>query len=141
MQLDFAFLARAGDIAKDGMFSVLGAGINTFEGPAFPLSAPPFVIVVKVFFQPEELDRAHVLVVSVLQPDGSAVPDARYEHRFSVEKPGGRELGQATFTSLIAVSGLIVPRPGPYEIQFSVDGHMLASRRLFAKLVPAEGKK
>jgi hypothetical protein len=70
MRVAYAFLADAALGHPDGKTYVLGGGIDTLFGPAFPLVVSPLTMVIKAEFEPHECDSPHLIEVQLMDGNG-----------------------------------------------------------------------
>lgn len=65
MELDFAFLAAAGDLG-DGKFAALGGGFDTFETSEIPVQVPPVALLFRFSISEDEREAPHDLRLLLL---------------------------------------------------------------------------
>src|SRR6187431_1998131 len=78
MELDFAFLADAADVAL-GKLNVLGGAFDTINVPGFPATHPALAVVVRLLLSPNDLDRKHDLQILLLDADAKHLASAKGE--------------------------------------------------------------
>lgn len=90
MELDFAFLADAADVASGKLF-VLGGAFDTIHVPALPATHPTLAVVLRLLLGPHDLDRKHQLQIVLLNADGRTLASAQGELgvQKSPETPAG----------------------------------------------------
>ncbi len=134
MQLGFAFFARSGEMNQDGIFSVLGAGLDGVRVPEVPGVIPHLCLVVRVLLGEKESGVEHRFQVQVFTPSGTEVPGERPEVPFSAsEAPGA----YTKFNCLVTFMAMPIPEAGAYQFRLLVDGQLLHTLQLQCQ--PATG--
>ncbi len=90
MELDFAFLADAADVAMGKLF-VLGGAFDTINVASCPATHPALAVVVRLLLSPNDLDRRHELQILLLDADGKHIASAKGE--LKVPKAPGSPAG------------------------------------------------
>src|SRR5438552_12016664 len=70
MELQFAFLADAATVTNDGLFAVIGGGLDVIEAQSFPAIKSTLVLVGRVLFKPSEFGKTHVVHCEIHGPSG-----------------------------------------------------------------------
>jgi hypothetical protein len=78
MDLDFAFLADAADVASSKLY-VLGGAFDTIYVPGFPATHPVLAVVMRLLMWPADVDRKHKLDVVLADTDGHTIATASTE--------------------------------------------------------------
>src|SRR6266850_1892036 len=86
MDMDFAFLADAADVAASKLY-VMGGAFDTIFVPGFPATHPVLAVVLRLLLGPHDLDRKHKLDIVLLDADGHTIASAPAE--FMVTKSQG----------------------------------------------------
>jgi hypothetical protein len=123
MELDFAFLADAADVASGKLF-VMGGAFDTIYVPAFPATHPALAVVMRLLLGPLDLDRKHNLEILLLDADGRQVAAVQGELMVpkSPESPAGWK--QAVILPL-RFFNVPFKQTGHYSIEILADGNML----------------
>lgn len=122
MELDFAFLADAADVAAGKLF-VMGGAFDTIYVQNFPAQHPMLAVAVRLLLGPLDLDRQHQLDIYLLDADGKHIASAKGE--LSVAKSPDSPAGwkQAVILPLRFFS---VPfqAAGHYSIEILINDHL-----------------
>jgi hypothetical protein len=78
VELDFAFLADAADVAGGKLF-VLGGAFDTIQVQTLPANHPSLAVVLRLLLGPMELDRKHKLNILLLDADARQIAAAEGE--------------------------------------------------------------
>lgn len=123
MELDFAFLADAADVASGKLF-VLGGAFDTIHVQALPATHPVLAVAMRLLLSPNDLDRQHALEILLLEADGKTIASAKGELTVakSPDSPAGWK--QAV---ILPLRFLNVPfqQAGHYSIEILVNGSLL----------------
>ena len=124
---------------REGMLSVLSAGITVIARPQFPA---PMGLSLALLLEAEgdELAAAHQLGVTVKAPDGEDTL-ATIVADFHFEQPGADDPAatagipvQAPFGA--SLDGVLIPAPGVYEVTITLDGEVADRLRFIARRLP-----
>jgi len=120
MDLDFAFLADAADVASGKLF-VLGGAFDTIHVAEFPSTHPVLAVVLRLLLSPIDLDRKHNLEILLLDADGKHIASARGELMVpkSSESPAGWK--QAVILPL-RFFNVPFQQQGHYSIEIVIQG-------------------
>jgi hypothetical protein len=123
MDLDFAFLADAADVASSKLY-VLGGAFDTVYVPQFPATHPALAVVLRLLLGPLDLDRKHKLDIVLLDADGRTIASAPTELTVarSPDLPAG---WKQPFTLPLRFLNTPFQHPGHYSIEILVNGTML----------------
>jgi hypothetical protein len=128
MEVSYAFLARSGEFAPDGTFSVFGGDFSTIQGKTFPLLMPSMSLIAKLVFAKEESGQHHAINVDVVGEDNvNLAPPAKQE--FDIPAPQDPEKKMAVSLGVV-LNGLQFPRPGNYRVRLLWDGQELRTIKL-----------
>jgi hypothetical protein len=105
---------------REGLLHILGGGITRLHRPEFP--APMQVtLVAQVVLTPSEITFAHDVTAVIQTEDGDMVVQAN-GHLESGEPNPLLEPGESVILPLVInLANVVVPRPGGYSIEISVD--------------------
>lgn len=123
MELDFAFLADAADVASGKLF-VLGGAFDTINVAQLPATHPALAVALRLLLGPLDLDRKHDLEVLLLDADARHIASAKGE--LQVAKAAGSPAGWKQAV-LLPLRFFHVPfqHAGHYSIEILVNGTML----------------
>jgi uncharacterized protein DUF6941 len=133
MELDFAFLADAADVAMGKLF-VLGGAFDTIHVSGFPASHPVLAVVLRLLLSPVDLDRKHELQILLLDADAKHIASATGE--LLMPKAPGSPAGWKQAV-ILPLRFLNVPfqQEGHYSIEILANGRMLKAIPL--RVIPA----
>lgn len=138
MDLDFAFLADAADVASGKLF-VMGGAFDTIYVPAVPAVHPILAVVLRLLLGPMDLDRKHKLEVILLDADGRSIASAPGELLVakSPESPAGWKQ-----PILLPLRFLNTPfqKTGHYLIEILIDDTRIKAIPLRVMLAPQQPK-
>lgn len=106
---------------REGLLHILGAGITRLHRADFP--APMQVaLVAQVVLTPSEIGVAHDVAATIQTEDGEVVVQAN-GHLEAGEPNPLLEPGESVILPLVInLANVVVPAPGGYSIEISVDG-------------------
>jgi len=138
MELDFAFLADAADVASGKLF-VLGGAFDTIHVQSFPASHPVLAVAIRLLLSPNDLDRKHALQILLLDADGKHIASASGE--LTVPKSPDAPAGWKQ-TVLLPLRFLNVPfkEAGHYSIEILANEKMLKAIPLRVMPIPGPAK-
>jgi len=141
MQVEYAFLADAAQVDRDGKLHALGAGIDRIRSHAFPASHPYLALVVKLQLHPAECDRRHHLEVELWDPDGRRLGalGADFAAQRQADAPMRPVFAQLVFNFV----NQQFPVHGDYAFHILVDGQHLKEMPLYLEelATPGPGKQ
>jgi hypothetical protein len=121
MRVDWATPCRYAEV-NDGLFTIVGGGIDTYSLPAFPAELM-VTILMRLASEAHEAGADHGIVITVLDPDMMPTTEDPLEATFHFENNPNAQEGweQQLFIPL----GVRFPaaKPGVYTIDIAVDGH------------------
>ncbi len=136
MELDFAFLADAADVANGKLF-VLGGAFDTINVGAFPVTHAALAVVLRLLLSPMDLDRKHELQILLLDADAKHVASASGE--LMMPKAPGSPAGWKQAVMLpLRFFNVPFAAEGHYSIEILANGKMLKAiplRVVTAKIV------
>ena len=120
--LDFAFLADAAEAEPGHKFYVLGGGIDQIAGPAFPLVHPHMALLMRFLVPQDELGRAHLLTVRLVDPSGTEL--ARIDGK--IETAAAEIDGLAVPVNMVInMANTRFETPGDYALDVIMNGEFL----------------
>lgn len=134
MKLDFAFFADAAKVADNGLFNVLGGGIDTLRVPGeLPATMHSLSLIVRFRSKPEEARKGNKLDVKIVGPHGILVkPNIREEFNTA-----SKESSDHLTTIGLDYQSVLFPLEGDYDFAIQVNGEELGKVRLsVVKAVP-----
>lgn len=111
--LEFAFLSDAAEAEPGRKFYVLGGGIDSIGGPAFPLVHPHMSLVMRFLVHPTELGRPHHLEVRLVDADGAELAKIEGDIQTSGSSVPGREV---SVNMVINMANTRFEKPGDYSL-------------------------
>ena len=124
MEIDFAFLADAAEVVN-GKFYVMGGGFDTLYANEAPfVYHRPFSYVVRLLFNPAELDRKHHVEIHINDEDGKKIAsiEGDLEIKRGPHLPKGWRQG---FLSVWNIANLRFEKFGDYVFDVVVNGSSL----------------
>jgi len=136
MELDFALLADAADVAM-GKLYVLGGAFDTIHVQKVPATHPVLAVVLRLLLSPNDLDRRHQLQVLLLNADGKQLASANGE--LSVPKSPNSPPGwkQAVLLPLRFIN-LPFQEAGHYSIEILMNDHLAKAIPLRVVVAPQQ---
>ncbi len=133
MDVDFALLADAANVSREGKLNILGSFDRIF-GTKFPLTWPRMVLVTRFIVSPAEYGTEKSVDIVTLDADGKKLGTAT--GKMTVPSgPGGRQLK----INHILPMAMTFPVAGQYSIEILVNGETKATVAL--DVVQREEKK
>ena len=134
MKLEFALLASDAETGRntDNVHN-FGGGFNTLKVSKTPIEVPPFAIVMRFSFQPDEAGKPHQIELSVSKPDGS---HQQLLAKDSVVPVANANPGRTSWHTLIISLGITFEKTGEYSFHIHGDGKELKRLPLFLVEVP-----
>ena len=122
MDLDFAFLADAADVASGKLF-VMGGAFDTVYVVGFPATHPTLAVVVRLLLAPHDLDRKHKLEILLLDADGHSIASAPGELMVSKSPDSPQGWKQAVMLPL-RFFNIPFQKPGHFSIEILINGNL-----------------
>ena len=131
MRLAMATLADAANV-REGMISVLSAGVNVFFRPSFPspLGATLALMIEASDADPIDHLRIRASIVELVS-DGLQTEIGGIDVDLTVEIENGRT---ACFPIPVSLQGLVLPSPGDFEVRLSIGTDEVARIPFYAEI-------
>ena len=120
MQVDFAFLADAAEVAN-GKLHLVGGAFDTIWAQNVPFQYPRLSLVIRLLFSTAELDRKHKIEIKIMNEDGKTIPPSiggDLEIQKNPNLPKGWKQG---FMTVMNFANLNFPGFGDYSFELVVD--------------------
>ena len=120
MELDFAFLADAAEVAN-GKLHVVGGAFDTIWTRSVPLRYPKISFAMRLLLSASEFDRKHKIEIKIMHEDGKVIPPSiggDLEIRKNPNLPKGWKQG---FLSVMNFVDLTFPAFGDYSFELIVN--------------------
>ncbi len=130
MDVDFALLADAANVSREGKLNILGA-FDRIHGSKFPLTWPRMVLVTRFVASAAEYGAEKQIELVTLDADGKRLGTASGK----MTLPKGRPGRQMKINHILPMT-LTFPHPGVYSIEILVNGEPKATVPL--EVVPRE---
>ena len=120
MEVDFAFLADAAEVAN-GKLHLVGGAFDTIWAQQVPLNYPRLSLAIRLFFSAAELDRKHKVEIRIVNDDGKTIQPAvggELEVSKSPNLPKGWKQG---FMTVMNFTNLSFPAFGDYSFELVID--------------------
>lgn len=131
MKLDFALLSDEAVDTGDGKVDLRGGGIDHVISADVPFRVERLFFVARVIAEADEPREEHTVQFRMLLPGGGPGAAAT-AHVPAMIQPGDRRHGVAALVFVIELSGITFPAYGPHEMQFLIDGELIASKIISA---------
>jgi hypothetical protein len=131
MQLEYIFLARYAELAPDGLFTVVGGGVDRINAGGFPWSWGYLFLVAQVRLPIQEAQREHRTAVERETPAGQIEPIGAESPMTPV--PPTVEVGidgNVRFSFNLSLVNLIFPEAGVYKYRLKIDGREIGTAEL-----------
>lgn len=126
MEVDYAFLANAAE-ANNGVFHVLGGGIDTVRSPKIPVNYPKLSLVLRVVFEPAELGRKHRLEIQVMDEDGNKISAVGADLTLDQKNPNLPKGWRQGIMTIVPFAQLVFPRFSDYAFHIIINNSSLKS--------------
>jgi len=123
MRLEDIFLARFADLTPDGLFTVVGGGVNRINAGGFPWSWGILFMLARLRLSPEEAMVAHTAAVERQTPDGQIEPIGGESSLppLAPEVETGPD-GMVGLNFSYCLVSLLFPQAGVYKYRLKIDG-------------------
>jgi hypothetical protein len=131
MELDGIFLAKFAELTPDGLFTVVGGGMNKIQVDEFPAVWGFLFLLVRVRITAGEARAQHTTSVERQTPNGLTEPIGTESPMMTV--PESAEIDSDDKISLsfnVGLMNLLFPEPGVYKYGFKIDGRLLGAAEL-----------
>jgi hypothetical protein len=131
MRLEDIFLARFADLTPDGLFTIVGGGVNRINAGGLPWSWGILFMLARLRFSPEEAAARHTAAVERQTPDGQIEPlgDESSLPPLSSDVEIGPD-GMVGLNFTYCLVSLQFPRAGVYKYRLKIDGHEVGAVEL-----------
>lgn len=139
MELEDTFLAKFAEITPDGLFTVVGGGVNKIQAGEFPWAWGLLFLLVRIRLTPQEATGEHTTAVERETPSGQIEPIGMESPMMRM--PPVAELGPDGKLGLsfsVCLVNLLFPEPGVYKYRFRIDGQVISAAELLVA-GPAQG--
>jgi hypothetical protein len=135
MRIEFAFLAAAADLSRDGRASALGLGIPGILVDGLPAAIPSIAVVAQVHCELEECGIAHPIRITLVDAENvptGAVVETDMTIGISPVMPELGNWGQVVFQ----LHGVRFETIGVYQFEIIVDNQRVGSIPLRVAMNP-----
>jgi hypothetical protein len=125
------FLARFTDLTADGLFTVVGGGVNRINAGEFPWSWGLLFLLARIRLSTEEAQAVHRYAIERETPDGflesiaSETPLERMPPTAEIGPDGNVGLNLS-----LCLVNLVFPKAGVYKYRLRIDGEELGVAEL-----------
>jgi hypothetical protein len=143
MRLEDIFLAKFAEITPDGLFTVVGGGLDRINAGGFPWSWGVLFLLARVRLTMAEAREQHRTVIERETPDGGIERLGPESPLTPLSSPAEAETGPDGGIGLsfsICLMNLLFPEPGVYKYRFKIDGQELGVANLLVT-GPAHGEQ
>jgi hypothetical protein len=134
MKLEDIFLAKFADLTPDGLFTVVGGGLNRIQAESFPWSWGFMYLLAQIRLTIEEAQRPHLMAVEREIPNGlleEIAGEAPVSGLDASAQPGPDGLLGINFCFCLV--SLIFPEEGVYKYRLKIDGLEVGVAELLVK--------
>jgi hypothetical protein len=124
MELEDMFFARFAELGPDGMFTVVGGGIDRINASGFPWAWGILFLVTRIRLTTKEAQGQHITALERETPDGRIEPIVGTESPM-MQMPRTAETGpdgRVGVSFCICLVNLVFPVAGVYKYRFKIDG-------------------
>jgi hypothetical protein len=139
MQLEDIFLAKFAELTPDGLFTVVGGGVNRINAGGFPWAWGFLFLLVRIRLTTEEAQAQHVTAVERETPDGQIEPIGPESPMMPL--PPTADIGpdgRVGLTFTLCLVNLVFPEAGVYKYHFKIDGQEVGVAELLV-VGPTQG--
>lgn len=131
MRLDVALLCDAATV-REGLLFILGGGVTRIGRDTYP-SPLGVQVAIKVDIDADELkDDEHSLVLILRDAAGTDIGGARGGFKTTADHEAIARGEPVSMCAGVAIQSLVVPEPGRYTIDVSVNDEVMATLRFVA---------
>ena len=143
MKLEDIFLARFADLTPDGLFTVVGGGVNRINAGGFPWSWGVLFLLARLRLTVEEAQRPHMTAVEREMPNGQIELIGLESPMMAL--PPTAELGPDGMVGVsfnFCLMPVVFSEAGIYRYRLKIDSHVIgvADLLLTAPLQGAQGR-
>jgi hypothetical protein len=133
VEIPLLVLADAANTTGSGKLNILGI-FNRVQFPRYPFALPMCALVFRLVGGPTEFGTTKALKVFFMDADGNRL----MELESSLTVP--EQSGQLVFTgdSILTLANLVIPKPGTYSFEITVNGEPKARVALEAVQIAVE---
>lgn len=114
MKINYCIFSHSVLLTSDGLFNLLGGGIQWITAPSFPAIIEHFCLLVNLAIEPNECGNPYQCVVKVADPDGNClIPDLTVVVNASANKVNPSR--PSSFTARFGYDRFTFTRPGAYR--------------------------
>jgi hypothetical protein len=130
MQLEDIFLAKYAEVTPDGLFTVVGGGLNRINASRFPWSWGFLFLLARIRLTLEETRKQHWTAVERLMPSGQVEAIGAEAPMLAVSPTAdvGPD-GKVRLTFNFCLVNVLLSEPGVYRYRLKIDGHELGGGR------------
>jgi hypothetical protein len=131
MELEEIFLSRFAELTPDGLFTVVGGGVNRINAGSFPWTWGIMFLLARYRLTTEEAHRRHVLSIERETPNGQLEPIVPQFPM--VNMPANPEVGpdgRFGFSLNYCLTNLVFLEPGVYKYRLKMDGQEVGVAKL-----------
>lgn len=133
MEVPLLVLADAANVASTGKLNILGI-FNRIQWRSYPFVLPMCSLVFRLVGGPAERGTTKQLKVLFMDADGGRLLEL--ESELSIPDEANRLV--FTTDSILSIANLVIPKPGTYSFEITVNGESKARITLEAVQVAAE---
>jgi hypothetical protein len=123
MELEDTFFARFADLTPDGLFTVVGGGVNRINASSFPWSWGFMFLLARCRLTIEEAKGQHMLAIERETPNGHTEPiGAEFPMTHLQSAPEIGPDGKVGFSLNYCLVNLIFLEAGLYKYRLKIDG-------------------
>ena len=120
MEVDFAFLADAAEVAN-GKLHLVGGAFDTIWTQQVPLRYPKLSLALRLLFSAAELDRTHKIEIRIRHEDGKIIVSPIGGDLSISKNPNLPKGWRQGFLTVMNFSDLTFPAFGDYSFELVVD--------------------
>src|SRR5438046_1602080 len=111
MRIAYTIFGHSALLTQDGLFSVLGGGVEWITAKKFPATADHLFMIVRLMLEPAECGTPRECTVSVTAPDGSTLTPSLVVVVNGVLN-GVKPERESSFSAHFCYDGFTFPVPG-----------------------------
>ena len=120
MEVDFAFLADAAEVAS-GKLHLVGGAFDTIWARSVPLRYPKMSLALRLLFDAADLDRKHKIEIRIMSEDGKTIPPSIGGDLEIPRNPNLPKGWKQSFLTVMNFVDLNFPHFGDYSFGLIVD--------------------